>query len=206
MRFKDRVDAGRRLAEALENYRGKDVVVYALPRGGVVLGYEIARALSAPLDLIITRKIGYPGNPECALCAISEEGGMICERSGISLISDDWLKSEAQKEMKEAKRRRETYLAGRQPLPAADKVAIVVDDGAATGLTLLLAVQVLRDRHPRKIMVAVPVASEDAVEKLREVADELVVLEVPPYFEAVGAYYQQFPQLTDDEVIDLMRA
>ena len=206
MRFTDRVDAGRRLAEALENYRGKDVVVYALPRGGVVLGYEIARALSAPLDLIITRKIGYPGNPECALCAVSEEGRMICDRSGISLVSDDWLKSEAQKEMKEAKRRRETYLAGRQPLPAADKVAIVVDDGVATGLTLLLAVQVLRDRHPRKVMVAVPVASEDAVEKLREVADELVVLEVPPYFEAVGAYYQQFPQLTDEEVIDLMRA
>jgi putative phosphoribosyl transferase len=206
MHFKDRVDAGRRLATALENYRGKDVVVYALPRGGVVLGYEIARALSAPLDLIITRKIGYPGNPECALCAVSEEGRMICDRSGISLISDDWIKSEAQKEIMEAKRRRETYLAGRQPLPAEEKVAIVVDDGVATGLTLLLAVQVLRDRHPRKVVVAVPVASEDAVEKLREVADELVVLEVPPYFEAVGAYYQQFPQLTDEEVKALMRA
>lgn len=206
MRFKDRVDAGRRLAKALENYRGKDVVVYALPRGGVVLGYEIARALSAPLDLIITRKIGYPGNPECALCAVSEEGRMICDRSGISPISDDWIKSEAQKEIMEAKRRRETYLAGRHPLPAEEKVAIVVDDGVATGLTLLLAVQVLRDRHPRKVVVAVPVASEDAVEKLREVADELVVLEVPPYFAAVGAYYQQFPQLTDEEVKVLMRA
>lgn len=131
---------------------------------------------------------------------------MICDRSGISLISDDWIKSEAQKEIMEAKRRRETYLAGRQPLPAEEKVAIVVDDGVATGLTILLAVQVLRDRHPRKVVVAVPVASEDAVEKLREVADELVVLEVPPYFEAVGAYYQQFPQLTDEEVKALMRA
>ena len=206
MRFKDRVDAGQMLAAALENYRGKDTVVYALPRGGVILGYQIAKALNTPLDLIITRKIGYPGNPECALCAVSEEGRMICDKSGISIISDDWLKSEAQKEMQEAKRRRETYLSGRRPLSVEGKVAIVVDDGVATGLTLLLAVQVLRDRHPGKVVVAVPVASEDAVEKLRAVADELVVLVVPPYFEAVGAYYQQFPQLTDEEVVALMRA
>jgi len=205
MRFKDRVEAGKKLAEALEKYRGEDVVVYALPRGGVVLGYEIARALNAPLDLVISRKIGYPGNEECAVCAVAEDGHMICDRAGASRLDPDWLQSQALKERQEARRRREVYLKGREPLPAEGKTAIIVDDGVATGLTLILAIEELKHRNPKKIVVAIPVAPADTAERIRDEVDDLVAVEIPEfYLGAVGAYYDKFPQLTDEEVVILM--
>lgn len=206
MRFNDRTEAGKSLAEALKKYKGDDVVIYALPRGGVVLGYEIAKELSAPLDLVITRKIGYPGNEECAVCAVAEDGHMICDQSAAPLLDKEWLKRQSEKEMLEARRRREVYLKDREPISANGRVAIIVDDGIATGLTILLAISELRHQNPKKIVVAVPVASVDAAERIREEADELVALDVPVYFHAVGAYYDDFPQLEDDEVIRLMAA
>jgi putative phosphoribosyl transferase len=204
MRFNDREDAGRRLREALSGYRGEDIVVFALPRGGVVLGYEIAEGLGAPLDLVITRKIGYPGNEECAVCAVAEDGDMICDSSGVSMVDRDWLNSQAEKEREEAVRRRQVYLRGRAPLAVEGKTAIIVDDGVATGLTIILAIKELKHRNPKKIVVAVPVASEQAAEIIRQEADELVALDIPAYFAAVGAYYNYFPQLTDAEVVRLM--
>jgi len=204
MLFKNRVDAGRRLAEALSKHKGEDAVVYALPRGGVILGYEVASHLGIPLDLIITRKIGYPGNEECAACAVAEDGHMICDHAAVSLLDQEWLKAQARKEMQEAKRRRKVYLKGRAPLSIAGKVAIIVDDGVATGLTLLLAIKELRHNKPEKIIVAVPVSSADAAERIRAEADELIVLEVSSDFESVGSYYETFAQLTDEEVIRLM--
>jgi predicted phosphoribosyltransferase len=204
MRFKNRAEAGRQLAAVLAKYRGEDIVVYALPRGGVVLGYEIAKSLGAPLDLVITRKIGYPGNEECAVCAVAEDGHMMCDRAGSSLLDQEWLRAQAEKEMHEAKRRRQVYLKGREPLPAEGKVAIIVDDGVATGLTILLAIAELRHSHPKKVVVAVPVSSRDAAERIRADADELIALDVPPNFAAVGGHYEQFPQLSDEEVIKLM--
>ncbi len=206
MHFKDRVEAGKSLAKALEKYKGEDAVVYALPRGGVILGYEVARDLHAPLDLIITRKIGYPGNEECAVCAVAEDGHMICDQSAASMLDPEWLEDQAKKEMLEARRRREVYLKGQEPLKANGKIAIVVDDGVATGLTLLLAIGELKHRNPKKIVVAVPVASRDAAARIGEEADDLVALEVPIYFQAVGAYYQSFPQTSDEEVIGLLDA
>lgn len=206
MHFKDRVEAGKSLAKVLEKYKGEDTVVYALPRGGVILGYEVARDLRAPLDLIITRKIGYPGNEECAVCAVAEDGHMICDQSAASMLDPEWLKDQAKKEMLEARRRREVYLKGQEPLKAEGKIAIVVDDGVATGLTLLLAIGELKHRNPKKIVVAVPVASRDAAARIGEEADDLVALEVPIYFQAVGAYYQSFPQTSDEEVISLLDA
>lgn len=206
MHFKDRVEAGKSLAKALEKYKGEDAVVYALPRGGVILGYEVARDLHAPLDLIITRKIGYPGNEECAVCAVAEDGHMICDQSAASMLDPEWLEDQAKKEMLEARRRREVYLKGQEPLKANGKIAIVVDDGVATGLTLLLAIAELKHRGPKKIVVAVPVASRDAAARIGEEADDLVALEVPIYFQAVGAYYQSFPQTSDEEVISLLDA
>jgi predicted phosphoribosyltransferase len=203
MRFKDRAEAGRLLAKALAKYEHEDVVVFALPRGGVVLGYEIARYLHSPLDLLITRKIGYPGNEECAVCAVAEEGDMICD-SNASRLDQEWLRAQAEKERQEAKRRRQVYLAGREPTPVEGKVAIIVDDGVATGLTILLAITVLKNRHPKKIVVAVPVSSTDAAAKIRAEADELVALDVPQYFMAVGEHYEQFPQLRDEDVIRYM--
>jgi predicted phosphoribosyltransferase len=206
MHFKDRVEAGKSLAKALDKYKGEDVVIYALPRGGVILGYEIARELHAPLDLIITRKIGYPGNEECAVCAVAEDGHMICDQSAASILDPEWLKDQAKKEMLEARRRREVYLKGQEAIKAEGKIAIIVDDGVATGLTLLLAIGELKHRNPKKIVVAVPVASRDAAARIGEEADDLVALEVPVYFQAVGAYYQSFPQTSDEEVISLLDA
>jgi putative phosphoribosyl transferase len=206
MIFIDRVDAGQKLAQALSQYKGEDLIVFALPRGGVVLGHEISKHLGAPLDLIVTRKIGYPGTEECAVCAVSEDGDMICDSSGMDLIDASWLRRRAEEEMAEAKRRREAYLKDRAPLEAQGKIAIIVDDGVATGLTLLLAIQELRHRQPKKIVVAVPVASSMAAEKIRKEADELIALEVPPYFYAVGAHYENFPQITDQEVIQIIES
>jgi putative phosphoribosyl transferase len=205
MRFKDRADAGRKLAEALSSYRGQDVIIFALPRGGVVLGFEIARHLHAPMDLVISRKIGYPGNEECAACAVAEDGHMICDQNALSMIDPEWLKAEAEKERREAKRRREVYLLGREPLQVEGKTAIIVDDGVATGLTLMLAIEELKHRNPRRIVVAVPVVPPETAERIRDEVDELVAVEIPQYYlGAVGAYYDKFPQLTDDEVIKLM--
>ena len=203
MRFKDRTEAGRLLAKALAKYEHEDVVVFALPRGGVVLGNVVANYLHAPLDLLITRKIGYPGNEECAVCAVAEEGDMICD-SNASRLDQEWLRARAEKERQEAKRRRQVYLAGRGSAPVENKVAIIVDDGVATGLTILLAIMVLKNRHPKKIVVAVPVSSPDAAARIRAEADELVALDVPQYFMAVGEHYEQFPQLSDEDVIRYM--
>lgn len=203
MRFKDRAEAGRLLAIALARYESDDVVIFALPRGGVVLGNVVANYLHAPLDLLITRKIGYPGNEECAVCAVAEEGDMICD-SNASRLDQEWLRARAEKERQEAKRRRQVYLAGREPTPVENKVAIIVDDGVATGLTILLAIIVLKNRHPKRIVVAVPVSASDAAARIRAEADELVALDVPEYFMAVGEHYEQFPQLSDEDVIRYM--
>ena len=205
MRFEDRSQAGKMLAGALDGLRGQDAVVYALPRGGVVLGYEVARHLDAPLDLIITRKIGYPGSRECAVCAVSEDGEMICDRLGATRLDPAWLKARAEEEMQEANRRRRVYLEGRLPLNAGGKVAIVVDDGVATGLTILLAIMVLKGQHPKKIVVAVPVSSPEAAERIRAEADELVALDVPSDFFSVSEHYEEFAQLEDEDVIQLIK-
>jgi putative phosphoribosyl transferase len=205
MHFRDRYEAGKKFAEALASYRGQDVVVYALPRGGVILGYEIAKALGAPLDLIISRKIGYPSHEEFAIGAVAEDGHMVLDQTAATRVDPNWIYSKAEEERQEAKRRREVYLSGLNPLSVEGKTAIIVDDGVATGLTLMLAIGELKHRQPKKIVVAVPVASSEASDMIKQAADELVVLDVPVYFEAVGAYYDKFPQITDEEVIDLMK-
>lgn len=204
--FHDRRDAGRRLAEALAAYRGADAVVYALPRGGVVLGEKIAKALGLPLDLVITRKIGHPASPEYAVCAITEDGAMICNEAVRASLSEAWLRDVAAQEQKEAARRRKAYLKGRGSISAKGKIAIVVDDGVATGLTLRAAVRALRAQLPKKLVAAVPVAPHDTAEVLRQEVDELVILDdAEDYLGAVGSYYDIFPQVTDGEVIALLR-
>ena len=204
MRFKDRAEAGQKLAEKLEKYRGKEAVIYALPRGGVVLGYEIAKHLKAPLDLVITRKIGHPNNPEYAVCAIAEDGHMICNEEERSRIESIWFDKKAKDEQEEAKRRRELYLQGRSE-SAEGKIAIIVDDGVATGLTLRLAIKELKHKQPKRIVVAVPVAPGEIASELEKEVDEFVVLDIPEfYLGAVSAYYENFTQVEDEEVIDLL--
>lgn len=205
LRFANRRDAGKQLADALLKYRGKDVVVYALPRGGVALGFEVAQALDAPLDLVITRKIGHPMNPEYAVCAVTEEGDLLCDEKEKVLLDQEWLQKMTLQERQEALRRRKTYMPSIEHIQSKGKIAIVVDDGVATGLTIRVALQSIRKEKPRMLIVAIPVAPYEVAETLRKEADEVVVLEdTKDYLGAVGAYYEDFPQMSDDEVINLL--
>ncbi|MBI2610452.1 phosphoribosyl transferase [Candidatus Kaiserbacteria bacterium] len=205
--FRDRVDAGRQLAKKLMQYGGKSAVVLALPRGGVVLGFEIARALSVPLDIIAVRKIGHPFHPEYAIGAVDESGARILNEAEAATLDEKWLAVETEREMNEAKRRSSVYRGEKRAEPLAKKIAIVVDDGIATGLTMQLAVRVVRALKPSKIVVAVPVAPAEALRALKdEGADETIVLEPPETFMgAVGAHYMKFDQVEDDEVIRLLK-
>ena len=203
-RLADRRDAGVRLAKALARYDSEDAVVYALPRGGVVLGDEVAKQLELPLALVIPRKIGHPENPEYAVCAVTEEGELVCNEEESSKLDPAWLKAAARREQEEAKRRRRTY--GGTRIPATDKLAIVVDDGIATGLTMRAAIRSLRAELPIEVIVAAPIAPHEVVEYLRGEADDVVVLDdSEPFLGAIGAYYDSFPQVSDEEVIGIMK-
>jgi putative phosphoribosyl transferase len=207
MRFKDRTDAGKKLAQALNKFSGRQGVVYALPRGGVVLGVEIAQALRMPLDLIIPRKIGHPVSPEYAIGAVVENGEKVCNEMEVARIDPEWFRREVERERQEARRRRELYLGGMKPAPVEGKTAIIVDDGIATGLTMEVAIRDVKRRRPAHIVVAVPMAPRETVDKLMREVTEVVVLDDSPYYlGAVGAYYDHFLQVTDDEVIALMRS
>lgn len=203
--FANRTDAGRQLARALIDNKGRPAVVYALPRGGVVCAVEVARALEAPLDLIVARKIGHPQSPEYAIGAVTEEGDVVLNPAESGTLDLPWLKVAAEVELREARRRRTLFLGDRAPIPVDGKIAIVVDDGLATGLTMEAAVHQLRKRHPETVIVAVPVAATQTVERLRWLADQIVVLHTPKVFEAVGLFYRNFNQVSDDEVVALLK-
>lgn len=207
MYFKDRVDAGKRLAGLLGQFKGKGSVIYALPRGGVVIGAEIAKALGAPLDLIITRKIGHPNQPELAIAALSEDGHLIIDPDFENLTHTSWFLEAVEKEKAEAKRRREVYLGARKPISCLGKIAILVDDGIATGLTLKAAIQSLKYLYrPKKIVVAVPLAPLDIIRDLEKKEQvEVITVEVPKRpFGAIGMYYQNFSEVSDEEVVNLL--
>ena len=205
MKFKDRKEAGQKLAEALRKYKNEDAIVYALPRGGVVLGFEVAKELNIPLDLVITRKIGHPFQEEYAICAVAEDGDMLCNEEERLAIDEKWLEKEKKKEQEEAKRRREIYLSNRKSPSAENKTAIIIDDGIATGLTMSLAISEIKHKKPKRIIVAVPVASSDFVKKIKGEVDESVILYIPDiYLGAVGMYYDDFSQVEDGEVIKLL--
>jgi putative phosphoribosyl transferase len=204
--FIDRIDAGRQLAKALSRYNGQPAVVFALPRGGVVLGVEVARALGAPLDLIVVRKIGHPDQPEFAIGAVTENGEWILNPAEARSIDPNWIAEAARSELREARRRRTLYLRDQPQVSVKDKTAIVVDDGLATGLTMEAALLELRRRDPARIVVAVPVAAAETLERLRPKADDIVALHVPTAFGAVGAFYRDFDQLDDDDVIRLLQS
>jgi len=207
MSFRDREDAGRRLAAALSAYRRKpDVVVVALPRGGVVLGRIVADALAAPLDLVVPRKIGAPNNEEYAIGAITEEGDAVWNEAERALAGDDYLKGEVAKQQAEAKRRLGLYRAGLPPRDLKDKTVVIVDDGVATGHTLRAAIKTVNAAAPARVVAAVPVAPGDSAARLRSEVDEMVVLETPLLFGAIGSFYDEFGQVGDEEVVKLMSA
>ncbi len=207
--FRDRSEAGRRLAERLMHLAGASPVVLALPRGGVPVGFEIARALEAPLDLVLVRKIGAPFQPELALGAVVDGGraetvlneDLVREFQ----IPEGYLAQEGARQLEEIERRRELYLAGRARVPLEGRTAIVVDDGIATGATMEAALRATRRADPDRLVLAVPVAPADTLERLRPEVDELVCLATPRLFGAIGAFYDDFRQLTDEQVVDLLR-
>lgn len=205
IRFKNRQEAGQRLAQALDGYKGQPAVIYGLPRGGVEIGAEVAAYLNAPLDLAIPRKIGHPSNPEYAICAVTENGHLICNADEIADINQTWLQRVVTREQTEAQRRRQRYLSGRSPVDAKDKLAIITDDGVATGLTMLAAIHDVRARSPASIIVAVPVIPQDSADLVMEAADDLIALEVPAMFMgAIGDYYDQFEQVEDETIVELL--
>ncbi|MBI5220711.1 MAG: phosphoribosyl transferase [Candidatus Liptonbacteria bacterium] len=204
MRFRDRNEAGQKLATLLTEYK-KNAVVYGLPRGGVVVAAQVARAFDLSLDLIITRKIGHPFNPEYAIAVVAEDGCTIRNESEVAQVDPDWFRRAVSAETTEAKRRREMYLGNRPRSKTNSKTAIIVDDGIATGLTLELAIQEVRHLGPERIVVAVPVAPRDAADRFARLADRFLAVEVPEVYQgAVGAYYENFEQVTDQEVIKLL--
>jgi putative phosphoribosyl transferase len=209
MAFEDRIDAGRRLAAALTRYKDKSPAVLALPRGGVPVAAEIATALAAPLDLILVRKIGVPGNRELAMGAVVDGATPIVVRNEdiIQLIgiSDSEFNAVRDRELEEIDRRRLRYLGGRERVDLAGRTAIVVDDGIATGATMRAALQATRARHPDKLVLAVPVAPTETLAILRKEVDDLICLEDHEAFGAIGYYYQDFSQITDDEVTETLK-
>ncbi len=209
MSFEDRIDAGRKLAAALASYKDKAPAVLALPRGGVPVAAEIASALAAPLDLILVRKIGVPGNRELAMGAVVDGATPIVVRNEdiiqLTGITESEFKAVCDRELEEIDRRRVRYLGGRERVNLAGRTAIVVDDGIATGATMRAALQATRMRNPDKLILAVPVAPTDTLATLRKEVDGLICLEDHEAFGAIGYYYLDFSQISDEEVIEILK-
>lgn len=205
--FRDRIDAARQLAAALEKFRGSKPVILAIPRGAVPMGRIIADALQGELDVVLVRKIGAPGNPEFAIGAVDEQGRLMLGPYAQQVGADaEFIDDEVQRQLQLMRRRRETYRPG-QPAVALDgRTVIVVDDGLATGSTMIAALQAVRSQHPAHLVCAVPVAARDSLAHVAEFADEVVCLATPRPFNAVGLYYRDFTGVTDDEVIELLAA
>lgn len=208
MPFADRVEAGRTLARALGRYKGQPVVVLALPRGGVPVAAEVAAALDAPLDLVLVRKIGAPGQPELAMGAVVDGADPIVVRNEDIIaalgVSEADFAAVRDAELAEIERRRRRYVGGRARARIAGHVAIVVDDGVATGATTRAALRAVRMRQPSALVLAVPVAPTDTVERLRREVDDLVCLEAHSQFGAIGYYYGDFTQVGDETVATLL--
>ena len=197
--FVDRHEAGIQLASALEKFRGRrDVVVIGIPRGGVVVAWEVARHLQAPLDVVVIKKLGYPGNPELALGATSPDTHYLNPELAES-VPKSYIDEELKVKQKEARDRVDILKGSRKPIDLTGKTVIVVDDGVATGASMTMALRVIRKMGPASIVVAVPVAPPDAVRQLRGVADEVVALLQPTAFYAIGQFYSDFEQVSDEE-------
>lgn len=205
--FSNRIEAGRQLAEKLDKYAGrKDVIVLGLPRGGVPVGYEVAKRLRAPLDVFTVRKLGVPGFEELAAGAIASGGVRVLNEDVMRAIphADEVIEAVTAKETAELERREQIYRQGRPPPELRDRIVILVDDGLATGATMRAAVNAARQSGAAKIVVAVPVGPPDTCRELEEEADETICLSTPVFFQAVGQYYEDFSQTSDEDVRELL--
>ncbi len=206
VRFADRSDAGRRLAQQLMPLRAERPVVVALPRGGVPVAYEISAALEAPLEVLAVRKLGAPHNPEFGIGAVAEDGTGVLDRDAIAAlgVGEDQLEAILEREAAELRRRVELYRRGRPRLDLEDRTVIVVDDGIATGVTDAAALRALRSMEPRKLVLAVPVCAPESAARLARDADQMICLQQPELFYGVGHWYHDFSQVSDEEVLALL--
>lgn len=203
--FRDRHQAGQVLADHLAHYRDEpDLLVLALPRGGVAVGYEVAQALNAPLDVFVVRKLGFPGHEEFAMGAIATGGVRVMNELPGLYVSDEQIECAVAREQAELQRREHLYRGDVQPVPIRGRTVIVVDDGLATGATMRAAAEAIRKQGPRHLCVAVPVGARDSCEALSHVADAVVCPATPEPFHAVGLWYHDFPQASDDDVHQLL--
>ncbi|MGH3443565.1 MAG: phosphoribosyltransferase [Nitriliruptorales bacterium] len=206
MQFRDRADAGKRLSEALDRFEGHDAVVLGLPRGGVPVAFEVAERLGLPLDVVVVRKIGAPSNPEFGVGAVGEEGVVLLNRPTLGRLGlqEEDLRSSVEDEQAELERRLERYRRGRPAAEVKGRTALLVDDGVATGGSAKAAIEVLRERGAGKVVLAVPVGPPETIAELEQFADEVVCLEQPASFMAVGTWYRDFGQTRDEEVVALL--
>lgn len=207
MLFRDRTEAGKVLADRLSAYANyPDAMVLALPRGGVPVAFEIAEALNLPLDIVVVRKLGLPGHEEFAMGAIASGGARVLNQDLIHQLSlsDEIIEHIVAREQRELERRERTYRGQRPVLDVRDHIVIIVDDGLATGSSMRAAIAALRQKRPTKLIVAVPVGAPMACSELKALADEVICLETPENFSAVGLWYRDFSQVTDEEVNDLL--
>ena len=207
MRFRDRKDAGQQLAELLQPLRGPDVVVLGLPRGGVPVAAEVASALPAPLDVIVVRKVGVPGQPELAMGAVGEGGVRVVDErvARLAHVSPEEFARAGERERKELEKRVQRFRGDRPPVPLAGRVAVLVDDGIATGSTARAACSVARAMGAALVVLAAPVCARESARRLAPEVDQLVYLQSPGHFSAVGQFYDDFRPTLDDEVMELLQ-
>lgn len=204
--FEDRIDAGKQLCQKLSNFKKTNTVIMAIPRGGVVVAYQIARQLKVPLGLVFIKKLRSPTNSELAIGAVGSGGIKIIDRDLVQVlgIDTDYIEKEIEEQSKDIKQRENKFYGKHAPSNLKGKMVIIVDDGVATGATIKAAIAYVKALYARKVFLAIPVIGQDAYNKLLHQVDDIIALEIPKQFAAVGQFYKQFPQVTDEEILKII--